>query len=465
MSVTVTTSRARPLARWARALTAATALTLAGPLAAQTGMSASRFSGAVATDWFRLDVGALQQTPDQSPPVAARTLAYLGLGLYESVVDGMTEHRSLAGQLNELDSLPSAQPDEVLHWPTVANATLATLSRMLLANAPADWKTRIDTLERNMPLVHAEDFDPAARTQEVIIRSETYGKLLAMAIWTWARTDGGHEAGGPRRLRIDNTYLVPSGPGAWSPTPPKFARPLLPHWGENRPFVPGAIESCRPPGPPHYEEAPGSQFYKEALEVYDVSRKATEAQRQIALYWADDPGKTSTPAGHWAFILTDLLQGRKADLAFAAEAYAKLGLALSDAFVGTWQTKYTINLIRPVTYIQLTIDSNWVPTLMDTPPFPEYTSGHSVQSGAAAAVLSSLFGPSTAFVDRTHNDRGWGPRTFKSFEAAAQEAGISRMYAGIHFRSAIEHGLSQGRCIGTAALKLHFLRSASSASQ
>jgi hypothetical protein len=449
--------------RWGRVcIFVALILLSADPLAAATGVPAVRFSSAVATEWFRLDLAALQQTPDQSPPVAARTLAYLGLGLYESLVGGMPERRSLAGQLNELESLPWVQPDEIMHWPTVANATLATLSRMLLANAPGEWKTRIDTLERNMPLLQAQDFDPVARTPEVVIRSETYGKLLAMAIWTWARTDGGHEAGGARRMRIDNAYLVPSGPGAWTPTPPKFGRPLLPHWGENRSFVPGVIESCRPPGPPHYDETPGSPFYKEAAEVYNVSRNATEAQRQIALYWADDPGKTPTPAGHWAFILTDLLRERKSDLAFAAEAYVKLGLAMSDAFVGCWQTKYAVNLLRPVTYIQLTIDSNWVPTLMDTPPFAEYTSGHSVQSGAAATVLSSLFGANTSFIDRTHNDRGWGPRNFKSFDAAADEAAISRMYAGIHFRSAVEHGSLQGRCIGAATLKLQLQSAANS---
>src|ERR1700674_1263468 len=454
MNVDSRVSFAPRLGRCARICGAALVLLAARPLVAATGVPAARFSSAVATEWFRLDLTALQQTPDQSPPVAARTLAYLGLGLYESVVAGIPERRSLAGQLNELDSLPWVQPDDVMHWPTVANATLATLSRMLLANAPSEWKTRIDTLERSMPLLQAQDFDPVARTPEIVIRSETYGKLLAMAIWTWARTDGGHEAGGARQMRIDNAYLVPSGQGAWTPTPPKFGRPLLPHWGENRSFVPGAIESCRPPGPPRYDETPGSPFYKEAAEVYNVSRNATEAQRQIALYWADDPLKTPTPAGHWAFILTDLLRERKSDLALAAEAYVKLGLALSDAFLGCGQTKYAVNFLRPVTYIQLTIDSNWVPTLMDTPAFAEYTSGHSVQSGAAAAVLSSLFGAHTAFIDRTHNDRGWGPRNFKSFDAAAEEAALSRMYAGIHFRSAIEHGAAQGRCIGAATLKL-----------
>jgi PAP2 superfamily len=414
---------------------------------------ATRYSAAVATEWFRVVLPAIQQTPGQSPPVAARTLAYLGLGLYESMIAGMPGRRSFAGQLNELDSLPGAQPDEPLHWPTVANATLAALTRMLLPNAPADWMARFDALERNMPVAQAADFNPTERSPEVIIRSETHGRLLAMALMTWARTDGGHDVLGARRVRLDAAYVSPSRPGAWVPTPPRFARPLLPNWGTNRSFMKG-LEQCDPPGPPRYDETPASPFHREAQEVYRISVHPTEEQRRIALYWADDPGKTPTPAGHWAWILTDLLRDRKADLATAAERYARIGIAMSDAFVSAWRVKYAVNLLRPVTFIQLALDANWVPPLMETPPFPEYPSGHSVQSGAAAAVLEGFYGRDTAFEDRTHNDRGWGPKQFRSFRAAAEEAAASRLYAGIHFRSANEHGTAQGRCIGARALAL-----------
>jgi hypothetical protein len=414
---------------------------------------AARYSAAVATEWFRVVLPAIQQTPGQSPPVAARTLAYLGLGLYESIVAGAPGERSFAGQLTELESLPEVQPNEPLHWPTVANATLAALTRMLLPNAPADWMARFDALERNMPVAQSADFNPAERTPEIIIRSETHGRLLAMALMTWARTDGGHDVLGARRVHFDAVYVSPSGPGGWVPTPPRFARPLLPYWGSNRTFMKD-VQRCDPPGPPRYDETPGSAFYREAQEVHRVSVQPTEEQRRIALYWADDPGKTPTPAGHWAWILTDLLRDRKADLATAAERYARLGIAMSDAFVATWKVKYQINLLRPVTFIQLAFDANWVPPLMETPPFPEYPSGHSVQSGAAAAVLEAFYGRDTAFEDRTHNDRGWGPKRFQSFRAAADEAALSRMYAGIHYRSAIEHGTAQGRCIGAQALAL-----------
>jgi hypothetical protein len=408
----------------------------------------------VATEWFRVVLPAIQQTPGQSPPVAARTIAYLGLGLYESIVEGVPGRRSLAGQLNELESLPPAQPDEVLHWPTVANAALAALTRMLLPNAPPDWKARFDTLERNLPITQSADFDPAQRSAEVIVRSETHGRLVAMAIMTWARTDGGHDVLGARRMRLDAGYVSPSGTGAWVPTPPRFARPLLPYWGENRTFLAAPLQRCAPPGPPRYDETPGSPFHREADEVRRAGTQPTEEQRRVALYWADDPGKTPTPAGHWAWILTDLLRDKRASLAAAAEQYARLGIAMSDAFVATWKVKYQVNLLRPVTYVQLAFDAQWLPPLMETPPFPEYPSGHSVQSGAAAAVLEAYHGKDQPFEDRAHNDRGWGPQRFPSFAAAARQAALSRLYAGIHFRSAIEHGETMGRCIGAEALRL-----------
>jgi len=418
---------------------------------------AQDYSASVATEWFSLALLLTQQTPGFSPPVASRALAYLGLTLYESVVPGMPQHQSLAGQLNELQSLPWAQPDEALHWPTVANAAMATMTRMMFPTASAENKARIDLLERSLPLKYSQDFDPNTVTPEITNRSETFGKLMAMAVMTWARTDGGHEAWGPLRRNQQN-YVPPSGEGQWSATPPAFAPALLPWWGDVRPFVLKSGSACAAPPLPAYSEAPGSAFYREAQEVYRVSNQATQEQRQVALYWADDPLKTPTPAGHWAFIAGDLLKLNKASLAMAAQTYAQLNIAMADAFIAGWKTKYTVNLLRPVTYVQLVIDSNWVPTLMHTPPFPEYPSGHSVQSSAAAGVLEQVFGANKSFTDNTHNDRGWGPRTFASFKVAADEAAISRMYAGIHFRSGIEGGKVQGRCVAQQALALRFRR-------
>ena len=431
----------------AQSLNSSTALAAAKP--------ASAYSSGVAYDWMYLDLQLIQQTPGFSPPVAARALGYLGLALYESVVPGMSGYQSLAGQLNELSSLPWAQPDEPLHWPTVANAALATMTRMMFSNASAENKARIDTLERGLPLKYTQDFDPNSVTPDISNRSETFGKLMAMAIMTWARTDGGHEAWGPIR-RSQANYVPPSGSGKWSATPPAFASALLPYWGQNRPMVLKTAADCPAPPPPAYSEETNSVYYKEGLEVYKISTAATQEQRQFALYWAVDAGKTPTPAGHWAYIANDLLKSRKASLATAAETFARLNLAMSDAFVAGWNTKYTLNLIRPVTYVQLGIDSNWTPSLMPTPPFPDYPSGHSVQSAAASRVLEQLFGADTLFTDNTHNDRGWGPRNFKSFKAAADEAAVSRLYAGIHYRFSIEGGKPQGRCVADKVLALQF---------
>ena len=450
---------AGPLAGLLRAAAWTSLALLAGPCLAQTAglarpaTATTAYSANVATDWFSLALQLAQQTPGFSPPVAARAFGILGLALYESVVPGMPAHQSLAGQLNELSSLPWAQPDEPLHWPSVANAALAAMTRMMWPSASADNKARIDLLERNIPLQHSADFDPASLTPEISIRSDSFGRLMAMAIMSWARTDGGHEAWGPLRRGREN-YVPPSGQGQWVATPPAFAAPLLPYWGSNRTMVLASAADCPAPPPPPYSEVPGSAFHAEGGEVHRIATRATQAQRQFALYWTDDAGKTSTPAGHWLHITGDVLKARKATLAEAAEVYARLGLAMADAFVAAWHAKYQVNLLRPVTYVQAVIDSNWVPTLMDTPAFPDYPSGHSVQSSAAAAVLGAAFGERFAFTDNTHNDRGWGPRQFESFKAAADEAALSRLYAGIHFRSGVMGGQVQGRCVAERVLGL-----------
>ncbi len=445
----------RPRCCWLLAIAAL----LGMPAQAQPGGKPTQaYSAQVATDWFALALQLVQQTPGLSPPVAARALAYLGLTLYESVVPGMPAQQSLAGQLSELESLPWAQPDEPLHWPSVANAALATMMRMMLPSASAENRARIDSLERSLPLTDSRDFDMATLDAELSNRSAGFGRLMAMALMTWARTDGGHEAWAPLR-RNQPVYVPPSGPGQWATTPPGFSPPLLPQWGQNRPFIrstgkPGG--DCPAPPALLYSEAAGSAMHAEALEVYGIANAASASQRQFALYWADDAGKTPTPAGHWAHIAADLLKARQANLAEAALAYARLNIAMSDGLVAAWRSKYDINLLRPVTYIQLEIDSNWLPALMHTPNFPEYPSGHSVVSSAAADVLSAQFGAATAFVDTAHNDRGWGPRSFASLRAAADEASVSRLYAGIHFRSGVTGGQVQGRCVAQQVLALKF---------
>lgn len=175
----------------------------------------------------------------------------------------------------------------------------------------------------------------------------------------------------------------------------------------------------------------------------------------IARFWADNAGQTGTPPGHWIDIVRQISQREPLDLGRSAEAFARVGIAVADAFIGCWQTKYTYDFIRPVTYINDNIDAGWLPFLV-TPAFPEYTSGHSTQSGAASVVLTDMLGDDYAFVDTTPIDHATTPplssRSFSSFREAAEEAALSRLLAGIHFRTANERGLAQGACIGNAIL-------------
>ena len=211
-------------------------------------------------------------------------------------------------------------------------------------------------------------------------------------------------------------------------------------------------EECPPPGHPAFSTDPVSDFYAAGLEVYNIGLDLTEEQKTIAAYWSDGPGDTGTPPGHWIAIVSQIARDDRLSLAAAAEAYARVGIAVYDAFIACWSTKYIYNLQRPVTYINDNIDAGWSPYLV-TPGFPSYTSGHSTQSGAAAYVLTDMFG-SKRFTDRTHTDHGLAPsqkpRTFKSFDEAAAEAAVSRLYGGIHFAFDNDDGLASGQCIGQA---------------
>ena len=409
----------------------------------------------VATAWFDLYLYLIQQTEGFTPPVAARALGYAGVTLYEAVVRGSPGYRSLAGQLNELTTLPTPALNQSYAWPAVANSALATLARELFFNTARENAALIDALEQQLTAKFQATVDTATLT-----RSADYGRALAEAIYLWSMNDGGHR-GQLKNFPLD--YQPAGGSGGWQPTPPKFSRvPLQPYWGNNRPFVPKSAGDCEPPPPLPYSEEEGSPFYQQALEVYNTVRQLTPEQRTIALFWADDPGRTVTPPGHSIALTTQILREQNASLALAAETYAKVGITVADAFIGCWQTKFKSNVVRPLTYIQQVIDPTWNnPDLTDpvtTPPFPEYTSGHSVQSGATAVVLSALFGESYAITDHTQDHRGFLPRAYGSLAELAQEAAISRLYGGIHYRAAIEAGLVQGRCIGQSVLKLQFRR-------
>lgn len=411
-------------------------------------------SAEVAIAWFDLSLELVAKTPGYTPPVASRAFGYLGVTLYETVQPGMDNYRSLAGQLKQLYRLPRTYRWADYHWPSAANAALASATRMLFATAATEHQQAIDALEQRLAARYQMEVDAVTYR-----RSVAWGLTMADAIFAWSMSDGGHEG---YLYNFPDDYVAPLGDGLWTPTPPQYATALQPYWGNNRPFVLDDSSTCPASPPPAYSEAEDSAFYAEAKEVYEVVQAADPAEVAIARYWADDPGKTATPPGHWISILNQVLEQEDATLALASESYAKVGIAVADSFITCWHTKYLYNMPRPISYIQKVIDPTWnTPDVVDpvvTPPFPEYTSGHSVQSAATATVLADLFGEAYAFTDQTHARLGYAPRSYASFQAAAQEAAISRLYGGIHYRSAIENGIDQGECIGRRVIELRFGR-------
>jgi hypothetical protein len=425
------------------------ALRVSVALAEPPGGLATEQPADAATLWFR-ELGELvAATPGFSPPVASRALGYAGVALHETVVAGVPGGRRLAGRIVGLDAVPPPRGGPH-HWGAAANAALATVARALWPTAPQSRRTAVDGLEGRLAARFAHE-----TPRGVAERSALWGRSVAAAVLDRARQDGGHE-GFARNFPTD--YHPPQGPGLWVPTPPAFLPALQPFWGDNLPLCLTAAADCVPGTPTPWSADPTSDFHAEALEVHDAVDGLTAEQLAIARFWADDPGVSSTPPGHAISITTLVLEAENADLATAAEAYAKAGIAVADAFIACWHAKYTFNLLRPITHIQDHIVPGWGgpdrPLPVTTPPFPEYPSGHSVQSAAAAEVLSNLFGDPYAFTDTTHAARGMPARSFPSFHAAAAEAAISRLYGGIHFRPAIVDGQTQGRCIGEAVNRL-----------
>lgn len=404
--------------------------------------NAAQYDAHVPLAWFKLYLRLAKETKGFAPPVVSRLFGYAGVALYEAVVPGMPGYQSLVGQLSDLPPLPQPRAGNTYHWPTVANATLAEIARKFFANAsPENWAA-ITALEQQVMNEYRTPLGPNTLGASVL-----QGRLIAGAIDAWAQTDGS--------AADMVAYKLPAGDGKWTPTPPKNFPALLPYWGNHRSFL-KINQACTVTPPPAYSTALTSPFYAQAREVYDTVNHLTPEQRAIALFWADNAGETATPPGHSISILNQVLAEKQATLDVAAVAYAKVGIAVSDAFVACWHTKYEYNLLRPITYIRQVIDPKWTTPDVVTPPFPEYTSGHSVQSAATAEVLTALFGDHYKFTDHTHTEKGLAPRTFASFWAAAQEAAISRLYGGIHYRAAIENGLEQGKCIGEQVNALKF---------
>jgi hypothetical protein len=396
--------------------------------------------------WHKLILELVRHTATYVPPVAARAFAYIGITAHEALVSGNPALHSLAGQLTDLTPLPARAAGE-FDEACVLHAALTVAVAGLFANTGPTGLRAMEAMGRRMGEVASTGIDST-----VVDRSMAQGQAVAAHILAWAAVDGGAVI---ENMGFPMQYTPGTRPQDWVPT--NLVRlqqaPLLPGWAKCRPFAMPASDACDAPAHPAYDEAPGSEFHAAALEVAETGRSLTDEQKLIARFWSDDPMLTPTPAGHWIAILVQIAERDALPVTTISSVLAKLGVAQADAFISCWSTKFKYNLLRPITYIKRHIDPAWEPLLI-TPPFPEYTSGHSTQSGAASTVLTAAFGEGFAFDDTTHVDEGLPVRSFPSFAAAAEEAAVSRMYGGIHFRFGNERGLDQGRLVGAYAAAL-----------
>ena len=444
------------------------------------------------TQWMRTSL-AFVRSERLGPPVASRISAYSALALYEGYAsDERSSLRSLTGQLNGMPALPSLAPGTAIDGPIAAAEAERVVADSLFRDGLPSTRRSIDSLARAQMEARAA----AGVGTATYSRSLARGREVGQAILAWAATDSFFATRG-------RPYTPPSDRSSWSNTAnvsqyvpqnisgesdlvqlnnpnvhedvesatsrgtfanrpkregsttlPSFnpTKPTEPYWGRLRTFAVTDHDACDPPPPPPYSERVGSPFWTMGRAFYDTVRALTPVKRDIALFWADNPVATGTPGFHWISILNQLITRRNLTADRAVEAYALTAIAIADAFIGCWQEKYRSNVVRPVTYVQRVFDKSWQ-TVIPTPPFPEYTSGHSVQSAAAVEVLVALLGDTTAFIDSTQVDIGQPARPYPSLRAALDEVAVSRVYAGVHYVPAVTLGLTQGRCVGRTVLR------------
>ncbi|RFZ82053.1 phosphatase PAP2 family protein [Mucilaginibacter terrenus] len=389
------------------------------------------------------------------PVIASRNYAYANIAAYEVIAAGDPKHyRSLAGQIKHLTTVPKPDKDKEIDFQFAS-----LLSFCVVGNAvtfpEGSMETYVDELKKK-----AED---AGMPSDAFDNSVEYSNVVAKHILAWSKKDN------YAQTRSASKYTVTRKDGRWIPTPPMYAQALEPHWGEIRPLVLDSAAQIPSPEPPPYNMADkNSSFYKAVIEVKTMGDSLTEEQKHMADFWDDNAFKLNvighasfatkkfSPGGHWMNIAGIGSQIKKADFGTTVAAYTETSIALFDAFINCWYVKYKANSVRPETVITRVLDPEWRPYIQ-TPPFPEYISGHAVISAAAAEVLTRTFGDNIIYSDSSESEFGIAPRTFKSFRDAAEEAAMSRVYGGIHYRNACIVGTMQGRKIGdlvTEKLKL-----------
>lgn len=379
-----------------------------------------------------------------SPPVASRIYAYPSIAAYEAMAPSNPGFVSMAGQLEGLSEVPQPQKDREYVYELSSMCAFLTVARELVFS-----QAEIDAYAKKI----YEDLKNKGIPSDIYERSMDYGRAVAQHILAWAAKDN------YKQTRTFPKYTVLEQDSAWKPTPPSYMEGIEPHWNKIRPMVIDSSNQFIPKMPTPFDMNKNSDFYKELMEVYEIGKNLDKEQEEIAKFWDCNPfvshqtghvmfaTKKISPGGHWIGITAIACRQKNLGFMETLEAYARVSISLMDAFISCWDEKWRSIRVRPETLIQEHIDESWSP-LLQTPPFPEYTSGHSVISRAAAVTLTGLLGDSFTFKDTTEVEYGLPTREFKSFMEASDEAAKSRLYGGIHYRSACENGVAQGEMVG-----------------
>lgn len=377
-----------------------------------------------------------------TPPVASRIYAYSSIAAYEVIATKSKQYKSLSGKLAGFIKAP--MPEKPINTEFSALLAYMYIGQELTFSKDSTQKI-IDN--------HIKLAESSGMPSDMIENSQEYAHIVSKAVLDWSKKDN------YKQTRSAVKYTVNNEESRWVPTPPAFMPAIEPNWMKIHTVLIDSASQFLPVPPSKFSKDKGTDFYNLAVEVYDTGQKLSEEQKSIADFW-DCNGfkvnvsghvmyatKAMTPGGHWMGITGIVCKNQKADFEKTVVAYTGVSIAVMDAFISCWNTKFTYDLIRPETYINLYIDNNWRPYLQ-TPPFPEYTSGHSIISNASATVLTRIFGKATPFIDTTERRWGWPDRKFASVDQAAEEAAISRLYGGIHYREAIVEGMKEGKELG-----------------
>lgn len=417
-----------------------------------------------AVRWAQTTLDFIQEQQFKSPTFVSRSLGYIGLTMYESVVHSHKKYQSIAPQLNGLGELPSPQEGKAYDWETVLNASqLRIIELIWQPQVSRSWYTyeRVENFAKEI----LKKRTLAVNDSATINRSVRYGESLARAIFKWSIVDGGHAM---NFNMFDPGYKYPNDKhnGYW--TPPIVGQGLIPYplhpcWGENRRFVQRNYLPVVEMIP--FSKETTSAYFKQFKEVYVIQKNLTQEQKEMAFWWGDDPAKTTTPPGHSYQIATILARKKQTDLVTSAMLFARVGMACADAFVHCWKIKFSYHSERPTNYIRHNIDSTFA-QFWPEPPFPGFPSGHSIQIAATAEVLIDVLGDKITFTDDTHvgkpkdreRDVEYKKRTYTRISQIATECGISRLYGGIHTMQDNEVGLSEGKKIGRNISELKWLK-------